>query len=70
MKQQARHYLNDDIDMHYQESLFAIKPILQASEISDSRPTIIKEFSSSPRFISVLSGKFNTMYDLEEILTK
>ncbi len=70
MKQQARHYLNDDIDMHFQESLFAIKPILQASEISDSRPTIIKEFSSSPRFISVLSGKFNTMYDLEELLTK
>ncbi len=70
MKQQARHYLNDDIDMHYQESLFAIKPILLASEISDSRPTIIKEFSNSPRFVSVLSGKFNTMYDLEEVLSR
>lgn len=69
MKQQARHYLNEDIEMEYHKSLFAIKPILLASEISDSRPTIIKEFSSSPRFVSVLSGKFNTMYDLDEILS-
>lgn len=68
MRQLAKKYLNDDIEMQRQESLFAIKPILQASEISDSRPTIIKKFSENPTFLSVLSGKFNTMYDLEELL--
>lgn len=68
MKQLASKYLKEDINMEYHKSLFAIKPILQSSEISDSRPTIIKEFSSQPTFISVLSGKFNTMYDLDEIL--
>ena len=42
---------------------------LQESEIDDSRPTVIKEFSSTPKFISVLSGKINTVYDLDTILS-
>ncbi len=68
MRQLMKKYLNDDIDMVYHKSLFAIKPILKISETSDSRPTVIKEFSNEPTFISVLSGKFNTMYDLDEVL--
>ena len=46
-----------------------MKPILLASEIDDSRPTVIKVFSKNPTFASVLSGKINTVYDLNEILT-
>ncbi|MDB3980056.1 FAD-dependent oxidoreductase [Candidatus Marinimicrobia bacterium] len=68
MEQLAKKFLNEDIKMNYEKSLFAIKPILISSEVSDSRPTLIKEFSKRPRFISILSGKFNTMYDLEKIL--
>ena len=49
-------------------SLYTIKPILVASEIDDSRPTIIKQYSQSPDFYTVFSGKINTMYDLDEIL--
>jgi len=45
-----------------------MKPILQASEIDDSRPTVIKQFSSDPTYVSVLSGKINTVYDLDEFL--
>ena len=45
-----------------------MKPILQASEIDDSRPTVIKQHSSTPTFVSVLSGKINTVYDLDEYL--
>ncbi len=70
MNQLAMKYLKDGINMDYIKSLYAVKPILKSSEISDSRPTIIKEFSQNPTFISVLSGKFNTMYDLDEILEK
>ena len=65
----AKKYLNEDITIEYVESLFSIKPILQESEIDDSRPTVIKEFSSTPKFISVLSGKINTVYDLDTILS-
>lgn len=61
-------YLIDDIDIKFKESLFSMKPILMASEIDDSRPTVIREFTSEPRFVSVLSGKINTIYDLLEVL--
>lgn len=45
-----------------------MKPILKASEIDDSRPTVIRMLSKSPHFVSVLSGKINTVYDLDEVL--
>lgn len=64
----AKKYLNDNIDFTYKKSLFAIKPILMSSEIDDSRPTLIRKYSNEPRFISVLSGKINTVYDLDEVL--
>ena len=45
-----------------------MKPILKSSEVDDSRPTAIAVMSDSPVFISVLSGKINTVYDLDEFL--
>lgn len=64
----ARKYLRDEYEFHYRESLFSMKPILLSSEIDDSRPTVIRKFSDKPTFISVLSGKINTVYDLDEVL--
>jgi hypothetical protein len=64
----SKKYLKPEIKMTYTNSLFSIKPILLASEIDDSRPTLIKYHSVKPTFISVLSGKFNTIYDLDEVL--
>lgn len=61
-------YVKNEYDIEYVKSLFSMKPILRASEIDDSRPTVIKVFSKHPTFISVLSGKINTVYDLEEYL--
>lgn len=65
----TKKYLNDNITIEYVESLYSIKPILQASEVDDSRPTVIKEFSTKPKLVSVLSGKINTVYDLDIILS-
>ena len=64
----ARKYLNNDYKFTYKKSLFSMKPIFSSSEIDDSRPTVIKKYSSKPTFISVLSGKINTVYDLDEVL--
>ena len=50
------------------KSLFSMKPILQASEIDDSRPTVVRCMSDEPKIVSVLSGKINTVYDLDEVL--
>lgn len=68
MSSMAKKYLDDKFSFEYEESLFSMKPILMESELDDSRPTIIKKFSDNPTFISVLSGKINTVYDLEEVL--
>lgn len=64
----AKKYLKDSIQIEYVQSLYSIKPILKTSEVDDSRPTIIKKHTINPTFISVLSGKINTVYDLNEIL--
>ncbi|MBR5248268.1 MAG: FAD-dependent oxidoreductase [Lachnospiraceae bacterium] len=64
----ARKYMRDEYVFTYDHSLFSMKPILKASEIDDSRPTVIKLASTDPTFVSVLSGKINTIYDLDEIL--
>lgn len=68
MSHLARKYMNDDLSFEYVKSLYSMKPILKASEIDDSRPTVIRTFSVNPTYISVLSGKINTVYDLDEVL--
>ena len=68
MSNLAKKYLKDEYKFKYEGSLFSMKPILKASEIDDSRPTVIKQFSTNPTFISVLSGKINTIFDLDEVL--
>ncbi|HCT63578.1 MAG TPA: amino acid oxidase [Erysipelotrichaceae bacterium] len=68
MSNLAKKYLKDEYEFKYVKSLYSMKPILKASEIDDSRPTVIKKFSTNPTFISVLSGKINTIYDLDEVL--
>ncbi len=68
MSQLARKYLKDNLRFSYKDSLFAIKPILLNSEVDDSRPTVIRVLSREPLFVSVLSGKINTIYDLDEVL--
>lgn len=64
----ARKYMTDDYAFSYKQSLFSMKPILMSSEIDDSRPTVIRKYSEGPTFVGVLSGKINTVYDLDEVL--
>lgn len=64
----ANKYIREEYQYNYKESLFSMKPILKTSEVDDSRPTAIKVLFQKPTFISVLSGKINTVYDLDEYL--
>lgn len=68
MSQLAHKYLKPEYGFEYSHSLFSMKPILKNSEIDDSRPTVIREMCHEPKFVSVLSGKINTVYDLDEFL--
>lgn len=68
MSHLADKYMKEEYAYTYQESLYSMKPILKSSEVDDSRPTAIRVMSEGPTFISVLSGKINTVYDLDEYL--
>ena len=65
----ARKYLREEYGFSYHDSLFSMKPILMSSEIDDSRPTVVRTYSINPTFVGVLSGKINTVYDLDEVLS-
>ena len=64
----ARKYVREEFRFAYEKSLFSMKPILKAAELDDSRPTVVKYASRKPTFLSVLSGKINTVYDLDAFL--
>lgn len=68
MSRLADKYLRPEYAYSYVESLYSMKPILKSSEVDDSRPTAIRVMSKTPAFVSVLSGKINTVYDLDEYL--
>lgn len=68
MSSLARKYIRDNFRFFYKKSLYSMKPILMESEVDDSRPTVIRMNSVNPTYISVLSGKINTVYDLAEVL--
>ncbi len=68
MSHLADKYLKPEYAYTYEQSLYSMKPILKSSEVDDSRPTAIALMSSNPTFVSVLSGKINTVYDLDEFL--
>lgn len=68
MSHLADKYLKEEYGYTYVRSLYSMKPILKSSEVDDSRPTAIRVLSKEPVFISVLSGKINTVYDLDDYL--
>lgn len=68
MSHLADKYMKKEYAYTYKESLYSMKPILKSSEVDDSRPTAIRVLSETPTFVSVLSGKINTVYDLDEYL--
>ena len=68
MSNLAKKYMRPEYQFGYDHSLFSMKPILKASEIDDSRPTVVRVFSTNPTYVAVLSGKINTVYDLDEVL--
>lgn len=68
MRQLAASFLTQGAALRFTDSLIAAKAILRTSEVDDARPTLITEHSSVPSLITILSGKVNTIYDLDDVL--
>ena len=69
MIKQLKRYISDKVDIQYIFSLFAIKTTLKSSYIDDSRTTIIKKLASNPNYFSLISGKINSIYEVEKVLS-
>lgn len=64
----ARSFLVADFSMQNIQSHFAVKTLLASSEYDDSRPTIVQSINATPPFVSILSGKINTVFRIEELV--
>lgn len=64
----ARQYLGNVQGLRLVEPLHSVKTILKTSEVDDARPTLVRVHHEDPLFVSLFSGKINTVYDLEGVL--
>ena len=68
MRRDAARYVPALRECRYLESLWEIKTILPQSGVNDSRPILFKRDSSAPNLISMLGGKIDNIFDLDEVL--
>ena len=67
MWRDAARYLPALRDARYVESLWEIKTILPQSDANDSRPILFKRDTELPGVISLLGGKIDNIYDLDDV---
>lgn len=66
VRQMGRHFRRAP-EFRFERSLLTVKTVLQASEVDDARPTLVRKEDGLPVW-TVLSGKVSTVFDLEEQL--
>lgn len=71
MKAQYTEFIHPKLHgIEYISSMFAIKPIQISSEQTDERNTLIQMTEQPPFYLSVLSGKISTFYELDNYLIR
>jgi hypothetical protein len=70
MRRDAARYVPDLRDCSYVRSLWEVKTILPQSGANDSRPILFKRDPSAPNLISLLGGKIDNIFDLDDVLPR
>ena len=65
MLRQLSNYLEDEVDLEYQFSMYTIRSKLQYSYIDDGRPTVVTKMNSFPEYYCLFAGKINSIYEIE-----
>jgi len=65
MLRQLSNYLEDEVDLEYQFSMYTIRSKLQYSYIDDGRPTVATKMNSFPEYYCLFAGKINSIYEIE-----
>ena len=68
MLRQLSNYLEDEVDLEYQFSMYTIRSKLQYSYIDDGRPTVVSKMNSFPEYYCLFAGKINSIYEIESII--
>ncbi|WBB71753.1 FAD-dependent oxidoreductase [Micromonospora sp. WMMD1128] len=68
MQALTRRFLPTADGLRHMESMFAVRAVLRAAEVDDSRPTLIRVERERPSFVTLFGGKVNTIYDLDDAL--
>jgi glycine/D-amino acid oxidase-like deaminating enzyme len=70
MWRDAVRYLPPLRDATYVESLWEVKTILPQSDANDSRPILFKRDPAAPNVVSLLGGKIDNIYDLDDVFAE
>jgi glycine/D-amino acid oxidase-like deaminating enzyme len=70
MVHDAQRYLPVMSGSRYVDSLWEVKTVMPRSEQDDSRPILLQRSTTYPNCYSVLGAKIDSVYDVEEALTK
>ena len=68
MRRDAARYVPAMRDCAHVRSLWEVKTILPQSDANDSRPILLKRDARVPRVVSLLGGKIDNVFDLDELL--
>ena len=69
MWRDAARYLPALSEAEYINSLWEVKTILPQSDANDSRPILFKRDPYAPNVVSLLGGKIDNIYDLDDLFT-
>ncbi len=69
MWRDAARYLPALCEAEYVDSVWEVKTILPQSDANDSRPILFKRDPYAPNVISLLGGKIDNIYDLDDLFT-
>lgn len=70
MWRDASRYLPALRDADYRGSIWEVKTILPQSDANDSRPILFKRDPLAPNVISLLGGKIDNIYDLDDLFAE
>lgn len=70
MSRDACRYLPALAGARYVDSIWAVKTILPQSDANDSRPILYKHDPAAPHVVSILGGKIDNIFDLDDIFSE
>jgi hypothetical protein len=70
MRRDSMRFVPKVSEVVYKKSLLEVKTVLVHNEVDDGRPILLEKNQKHPRFVSILGGKLDNIYDIIEKLDR